>query len=317
MGLFVWARRALNGQKRRFPARADRTWPAPAHAGSVTGGLNCPTEASNRKMLLRLIPEVINAHLLQPRWGGSFGLSKKGVTYGGLDYQSITAQEAQQVLDSAAAIARAANCSSAGKLSPVAEIDAPDGRRIARMFPDLFGGAFPHTGDPESDRHWVFGMKSVTFQVGYVSRYVPVALMETPGAAVDAFYQLFYAYGGAALDIKKATGVPGSAPNASVFGNTSYNPAARGAAGAILPSRSVAGYYSSLLPESQSVLRHVLKKSVVGCPLSDVNISMSNETVKRCWAGFKQDLAASGDEFNTTKATILRATFPAAGYLNE
>ena len=100
-------------------------------------------------------------------------------------------------------------------------------------------------------------------------------------------------------------------------GNTSYNPASRAAAGAILPSRSVRGYYSSLLPESVAALQYILKKSLPGCELVSVASNMSDAALQTCWAAFKHDLAASGEEFNSTKATPLRAAFPAAGYLNE
>lgn len=103
-----------------------------------------------------------------------------------------------------------------------------------------------------------------------------------------------------------------------MFRNTSYNPASRAAAAAILPSRSVGGYYSTLLPESATALQYALgQRSLPGCPPATIASNMSDAALKQCWVAFKQDLAASGQEFQDKKAKPLRATFPAAGYLNE
>lgn len=37
----------------------------------------------------------MSGHLLQTGWGGSFGISGKGVSFSGLNYQRITPAEAQ------------------------------------------------------------------------------------------------------------------------------------------------------------------------------------------------------------------------------
>ena len=182
-----------------------RSWPAPEHAGTVDGQVTCPDAASNRKMLELFLP-ILRERLLRPEFGGSMGIDGTGVSLGGLCYQGITERAAQLTLDAVAAAATSVNCTAAGvKATGVAQMTVAGGRLIARQFPEIDHGAYPDTGDAAVDSHWVIEAGN-SYMLGYISRYVPLSLLQDVPKALAAFQTLIDAKVGVGIDLKKATG---------------------------------------------------------------------------------------------------------------
>ena len=198
-------------------------------------------------------------------------------------------------------------------------MELADGRKIAHQYPDIDGGVYPHTGTPAVDSHWVIE-PGTSYMMGYISRHVPVSLLENISEAIATFQTLIDNKVGVGLDLKKATGMAGGPPNTSVFGNCSYNPAARSSAAMILPSVTAGGYFPGL-PETRTTLTHVLATDTgragrINCTAAAVS-AMTDAEMRACWTNYHKDLRTIHDDYYERVAPAIRAAFPAAGYLNE
>ena len=167
------------------------------------------------------------------------------------------------------------------------------------------------------DSHWVIE-PGTSYMMGYVSRYVPMSLIENIPRAVETFQGLFDAQVSVSLDLKKAIGTA-LPSNKSVFGNTSYNPAAHASAGLILPSVTASNYYPAL-PETHTTLQAVLNDASlagrIGCAAADVK-TMSTTAMRRCWTAFHADLEKTRANYYANTSGPIKKAFPPAGYWNE